>query len=222
MTQPPTFARLMPASDSGHGYSDAFERGNFLAGNTLQFVKSFVRRPSAVGAIAPSSRQLALTMVDWFDWENARNIVEYGPGTGVFTRQVVTKLHPDARFFAIERDPDLAAIVRATLPDVTVVEDSVANVVEHCRSLEMERVDAIVCGLPWASFPDSLQRECLDAMMQVLRPGGQFATFAYWQGLLLPAGQRFRRRLSDYFAKVESSPTVWRNLPPAFVYRCTR
>lgn len=193
-----------------------------MASNTFQFVKSFLRKPSAVGAIAPSSHQLALMMVDWFDWDAARNVIEYGPGTGVFTQQIVAELHPEAKFFAIERDPELAAIVKQRLPDVTLVEDSVANVVAHCKALEMEQVDAIVCGLPWASFPDALQRECLDAMMQVLRPGGQFATFAYWQGLLLPAGQRFRGRLSEYFSTVESSPTVWRNLPPAFVYRCQR
>ena len=53
-------------------------------------------------------------------------------------------------------------------------------------------------------------------------PGGQFATFAYLQGLLLPAGQRFKDKLAQSFSKVEKSPTVWRNLPPAFVYRCTK
>lgn len=190
--------------------------------NSFAFLKSFLRKPTAVGAIAPSSRHLAAMMVDWFDWPDARGVVEYGPGTGVFTEQIVRHLHPDAKFFAIERDPQLASLVRTRLPDVKVIEDSVANVVAHCQEVGIDQVDAIVCGLPWASFPDALQRDCLDAMMQVLRPEGQFATFAYWQGLLLPAGQRFKRRLGNYFSEVHHSPTVWRNLPPAFVYRCVR
>ena len=46
-------------------------------------------------------------------------------------------------------------------------------------------------------------------------------TFAYLQGLLLKAGKRFRKRLDDTFANVRRSPTVWWNLPPAFVYRCS-
>lgn len=188
----------------------------------LSFVRSFLKKPGAVGAIAPSSSYLAQTMVEWIDWNKARGVVEYGPGTGVFTEAVVGKLHEDAKFFAIERDPDLVAIVKDRVPDATVFEDSVANVVALCEQMEVGEVDAIICGLPWASFPASLQRECMDAMMQVLRPGGQFATFAYWQGLLLPAGQRFKRLLGDYFSTIEYSPTVWRNLPPAFVYRCTR
>ena len=61
----------------------------------------------------------------------------------------------------------------------------------------------------------------MQTMTQVLRPGGTFATFAYWQGLALPAGQRFASRLRSTFSRVQRSPTVWKNLPPAFVYRCT-
>lgn len=161
-------------------------------------------------------------MVDWIDWDTARGVVEYGPGTGVFTEAIVPRLHRDAKFFAIERSPDLCDITRSRCPGVTVFEDTVANVEQLCTQQGMESVDAVICGLPWAAFPESLQTACMDSLMRVLRPGGQFATFAYWQGLLLPAGRRFRSRLDDYFDTVQCSPTAWRNLPPAFVYRCRR
>jgi phospholipid N-methyltransferase len=55
-----------------------------------------------------------------------------------------------------------------------------------------------------------------------LRPGGRFATFAYVHGTPFPGGIRFRRMLRERFAKVSLSPVVWRNLPPAFVYRCEK
>ena len=190
--------------------------------DTLTFLKNFILHPTQVGAIAPSSAGLVDTMVDWFDWENARGVVEFGPGTGVFTEAVVKHLHSDARFFAIERSPELVSATQQRCPDVTVLEDSVTNVVELCRQQSIEKVDAVVCGLPWASFSESLQSEIMDAMLEVLVPGGQFATFAYWQGVILPAGMRFSRRLEQTFSSVEKSPTVWRNLPPAFVYRCIR
>jgi phosphatidylethanolamine/phosphatidyl-N-methylethanolamine N-methyltransferase len=91
-----------------------------------------------------------------------------------------------------------------------------------CDRQGIAQVDCIVSGLPWASFPDDMQTQYLDAMMTVLKPGGQFVTFAYLQGLLLPAGRRFRRKLDHYFSRVDRSRTVWLNLPPAFVYRCRR
>ncbi len=161
-------------------------------------------------------------MVDWFDWDAVRGVVEYGPGTGVFTEGISQRLHTDARFFAIERSADLAELTRARCPGTTVHEASAADVQQLCEKEGIHQVDAIICGLPWASFPVSLQASILDATLDVLRPGGQFATFAYWQGVVLPAGQRFSKRLRTSFSDVHRSPTVWRNLPPAFVYRCTK
>ncbi|TWT53443.1 hypothetical protein Pla22_10720 [Rubripirellula amarantea] len=186
------------------------------------FLKNFIRNPTKVGAIAPSSAGLAETMVDWFDWTNAKNVVEFGPGTGVFTEAILSRLHSDANFFAIEQSAELVAATQTRCPNATVIEDSVTNVANLCRSRGIESVDAIVCGLPWAAFSERLTDEIMDAMFEVLKPGGQFATFAYWQGVILPAGIRFSRRLEKQFASVHKSPTVWRNLPPAFVYRCIR
>ncbi|QDT13736.1 class I SAM-dependent methyltransferase [Stieleria marina] len=190
--------------------------------DTITFLKTFLRHPTQVGAIAPSSPALVRIMVDWFDWQNVRNVVEFGPGTGVFTQAIQTKLHSDAKFFAVERSSELAAATRALCPGVKVCEDSVTNIASLCDQESMDQIDAIICGLPWASFSDSLQSEIMETMLARLRPGAQFATFAYWQGIILPAGRRFSQRLHDSFTSVEKSETAWRNLPPAFVYRCVK
>ena len=186
------------------------------------FFKTFLRRPGQVGAIAPSSSYLAAEMCEWIRWSGAKGVVEYGPGTGAFTGAILQHLDPSTKFFAIERSGELCEVIRRRFPQVDVCEDSVENVVQLCEQRGMESVDAILCGLPWASFPPSLQHSCLEAMGKVLVPGGQFATFAYWQGLLLPAAHRFRKLLDNYFDTITTSRTVWRNLPPAFVYRCER
>ena len=186
----------------------------------LTFVKNFLRHPTQVGAIAPSSPGLVEAMVEWFDWDSIRGVVEFGPGTGVFTEAIAQRLHPQAKFFAIESSAELTEVTRRRCPSVTVHEDSVVNVAELCRRESIDSVDAILCGLPWASFSPALQSEVMDAMIEVLAPGAKFATFAYWQGVVLPTGRSFSRRLRDTFTSVERSHTVWKNLPPAFVYRC--
>ena len=83
-------------------------------------------------------------------------------------------------------------------------------------------MDAVLSGLPWAVFPDSLQLELLEEIKANLKPGGKFATFAYVQGMVLPAAQKFRKLLKSEFGEVHQSPIVWRNAPPAFVYRCEK
>ena len=188
----------------------------------FKFLWQFLRHPGKVGAVWPSSKRLARAMMDSIDWSEAKTVLEYGPGTGIFTEHILQSKKPETRFLAIELNPQLASVLKEKVQGVEIVVDSVANVVTICKERDIEQVDGIICGLPWASFPESLQREILDAMFLVLKPGGQFATFAYRQGVWLPAGRRFRQMLDDRFSKVEKSKTVWRNMPPAFVYRCTR
>lgn len=189
---------------------------------TPRFLSSFFQRPDVVGAVAPSSAGLARRMVEWIDWPHLRAVIEYGPGTGSFTPAIVRAKKRESRFFAIELEPTFVEILNQRFPDVVVHRDSVANVRALCDREGIDQVDAIVSGLPWAAFPEALQTQFLDAAMSVLKPGGQFVTFAYLQGLLLPGGRRFRRMLRRYFKTVGTSRVVWFNLPPAFVYRCRR
>jgi len=186
----------------------------------IKFFLSFLSSPRNVGAIAPSSQRLARAMVEWIDWSHVRAVVEYGPGTGVFTEHILSNMHPGTKFFAIELDPTLVRILAERYPNVRVYQDSVNNVKTLCQQEGIEQIDAVICGLPWAAFTDDQQSDFMNSMLEVLKPGGQFATFAYLQGLLLPAGRRFKKRLSDSFSNVEYSRTQWLNLPPAFVYRC--
>lgn len=187
-----------------------------------RFLSQFFKEPGAVGAVAPSSPDLAEKMVQWIDWPSVRTVIEYGPGTGAFTWRIRQCLPPGCRFLAIELNPQFAALLKQRYPDVRVYRDSVANVEAICRGEGIAQVDAIVSGLPWAVFGQRQQAEILGGMMAVLKQGGQFVTFAYLQGLLLPAAWRFRANLMRHFSEVQRSPTAWMNLPPALVYRCRK
>jgi len=182
----------------------------------------FLKNPKRTGAIATSSRGLARMICSKIGVDSASVIVEYGPGTGVFTEEILRMKKPEACFFAIEHSPALAENFRRKFPDTRLFEDSAENVAEMLAEVGQTQIDSIVCGLPWATFDEPLQDSLLNATLSSLRPGGKFATFAYLQGLLLPAGKRFKKKLAQSFSTVDKSPTVWRNLPPAFVYRCTK
>ncbi|HAE39103.1 MAG TPA: hypothetical protein DCG57_10760, partial [Candidatus Riflebacteria bacterium] len=71
--------------------------------SSWQFVKQFCREPRTIGAIAPSSNQLANRMIQQINFATARVIVEYGPGTGAFTRQVLKHINLNRTiFFGLE------------------------------------------------------------------------------------------------------------------------
>jgi phosphatidylethanolamine/phosphatidyl-N-methylethanolamine N-methyltransferase len=190
--------------------------------NYTKFIAEFLRKPREIGAIVPSSRALSSRMTEWIDWDTVGAVVEYGPGMGAFTGDILSRMRPGARYFAVEIDAVMVAVLKKQFPGITIYQDSVKNIKKLCEKERIETVDAIICGLPWALFSEKDQTDFLDTMMSVLRSGGQFTTFAYLQGLLLPAAHRFKRKLKEYFLEVELSNTVWWNLPPAFTYRCRR
>lgn len=188
--------------------------------SSFRFFGQFLRRPGTVGALAPSSRRLARSMVEWVDWGQVETAVEYGPGTGAFTREILGRLSPQATFIAFEPNHEMAKLWQGRFPERDLHCGSAARVGNELFRLGKGHADVIISGLPWASFSLSLQREILDATVASLRPGGHFATFAYLQGLLLPGGIRFRHLLREYFQDIETSSVTWLNLPPAIVYRC--
>jgi phosphatidylethanolamine/phosphatidyl-N-methylethanolamine N-methyltransferase len=186
------------------------------------FLREFVRRPTQIGAVAPSSDALARAMVDGMDWERARVVVECGPGTGAITPRILERLGPGTRFFAVEVNETCARELKRRHPGLTVHRACVSDLTGICRSAGVSGVDVVISGLPWAAFGDEGQARFLGAIYEALRPGGQFATFAYSHAAGLPAGRRFRGLLARTFSEVERSRSVWRNLPPAFVYRCRK
>lgn len=188
----------------------------------MRFLREFISQPITTGAIAPSSSFLARTMIEGLALPTAEAVLEYGPGTGVFTEHILRELNPECKFAAIELNPQFAEVFRARHPRAALFQESVENVRAICDRSGIEFADCIISGLPWAVFSHSMQIKFLDEMMRVLKPGGRFVTFGYVHALVLPPAKRFASLLDRYFTDISKSPTVWLNVPPAFVYRCRR
>lgn len=188
----------------------------------LNFLGAFVKRPFDTGAVAPSSARLAARMTEGMGLAEAETVVELGPGTGVFTRVILARLTPQARLLCIEINPKLARVLAGRFPRAQVITDCVENLAQHLEAVGGASADSVISGLPWAAFSSERQERLLAAVVAALRPGGRFATFAYLHAAWLPPGRSFRGLLESRFTRVETSAVVWRNLPPAFVYRCQK
>jgi phosphatidylethanolamine/phosphatidyl-N-methylethanolamine N-methyltransferase len=176
----------------------------------------------SVGAVAPSSARLAELITDVAEVNRASVVVEFGPGTGAFTEAILRKLPAEASFFAIEANEAFAGVTRKRFPGMQVFHDSAVTVRSHLEACGHHSCDCIVSGLPFASFSAAQQDEILAAILDVLEPGGRFVTFAYLAGIVSPLARRFRRRLIQEFSDVAATHTIWRNIPPAYVYRAIR
>ena len=123
------------------------------------FLWEYLKHPRAVGALAPSSRRLAETMMEPLDFRRAEVIVEYGPGTGAFTELLLARKRPETRLILIEQNP---AFFRRLFSryhgreNTTVQYGSAENAVRLLQECGVQKADAVVSGLPFTSLPQEV------------------------------------------------------------------
>lgn len=186
------------------------------------FLAAAIRRPATMGAVAPSSPRLAKVLASVVPREGSPVVVELGPGTGAVSVAVEHRIPPDGRHLAVELDPRMVEYLQRTRPQLEVLHGDARHLGKLLADNGVDHVDAVICGLPWALFDQATQQAVLGEVSRAIGATGAFTTFAYLHGMTLTAARRFRRTLRESFDEVLVSATVWRNVPPAFVYVCRR
>ncbi|MBF7043985.1 class I SAM-dependent methyltransferase [Campylobacter volucris] len=182
------------------------------------FLYQYLKHPKQTGALCASSKKLSKLITSHV--KNAKNIVEIGPGTGSFTKYILNQKNPNANFFAVEINPQMAQKLQKKIKNIDIEISSAQNLLTMLEKRSIKNADLIISGIPWASLKLKDQDLLLKSIHNALEDQGSFATFAY----ILPTlkGRKFKKKLFNTFSKVEISPIVWQNLPPAFVYFCTK
>ena len=150
-------------------------------GDALLFARNFFRHPRMLGSIVPSSRFLIKELLQPIDWNQARVIVEYGPGVGVITAEILRRMRSDAVLIAIEMNPDFVTHLRATLPDarLKVVEGSAEAVKEILERFGHGKANYIISGIPFSTISAAMRERILRNTSQALAPGGAFLVFQF-------------------------------------------
>jgi phospholipid N-methyltransferase len=177
------------------------------------FLRSFVRDWRTIGSVTPSSRFLVEAMLDKIDFGRVRRVVEYGPGTGVFTGEILRRLRPDGALLALDTEDHFIAELNAKFPDprLIAVRGSAAAIARHLDALGWDGAEVIVSGIPYTAMPQELREGILSASAAALAPGGQFVAYQY-SPYIRPLLGRLYRRVDTHW--------VARNVPPAFFFVC--
>lgn len=180
------------------------------------FLKEFFKERKTVGAISPSSKSLTKKMLKNVDFKNANVIVEYGPGTGVFTRRIIESMNPDAKLYVFElHEPFFVSLKKEFENDkrVLVINDSAVNVRKYLELDNKKYADVIISSLPLTNFDQKLTMRILKSAEIALKPEGQYIQFQY--------SLNARKLLIKIFSSISIQFTA-NNLPPAFVYTCKK
>ena len=178
----------------------------------LSFILQYITKPRTTGAILPSSRYLARKMVANINFNETRCIVEYGPGTGVFTEKLLEKRNKDTILILIERNEQFCNMLREKYkhePNLFIEEDSAENIGAHLAKHGFPHADYVISGLPFASLPQEISAKILIETTKFLNPQGRFITFQY---------TLFKKKIFlQYFPKLDIK-REFRNIPPAYIF----
>ncbi|GGF26152.1 class I SAM-dependent methyltransferase [Hymenobacter cavernae] len=175
------------------------------------FVEEFFRNPAMVGSLIPSSRELTNKVIEPIDFAAARCIVEYGPGTGVFTDILVARRRAETTIVLVETNRRFATLLQeryTNQPNVHIIHGSADKTGDYLKHLGVKEVEYVVCGLPFSSLPRKLGWRIVEHTQQLLLPAGKLILFQY---------SLQNRKLFEKFFRLTGHTHVLLNLPPAYV-----
>lgn len=181
---------------------------------TALFARNFVRHPRMLGSFIPSSRFLIRTVLQHMEFGRARLIVEYGPGVGTFTREILQRMRPDAALVVMETNPEFVQFLQATIvdPRLHVVAGSAADIETALTERKLGRADYVVSGIPFSTLPAHVREAVLRATHAILKADGAFLVYQF-SPMVFDSLRRVFSQVRRGFQPL--------NVPPAQLFFCT-
>lgn len=196
----------------------AKERPAALAGSGRRaqlslFARNFFRHPRMLGSIIPSSPFLVRRLIERIDWQNARVLVEYGPGVGTITRELLSRMPPDATLVVLETNQDFVDFLERSLPDprLKIIKGSAETIQDELTRLGLPAADYVLAGIPFSSMPADTRDTILTSSLAALSPRGAMLIYQF--------SSRVSSDLNRVFSKVERDFEPF-NILPAKLYYC--
>ena len=181
----------------------------------IKFLIQYIMHPRITGAILPSSKRLSRKMIKEINFDNCNCIIELGPGTGVFTEELLKRRDINTKVILIEYNREFYKLLKSkydNIENVYIINDSAENIDRYTKKYSIDNVEYIVSGLPFASLPNDMSEVILNKSKSILGYRGSFITFQY---------TKFKKDLiKKYFKDIKINREVL-NIPPAYVFMCT-
>ncbi|MEO4053010.1 rRNA adenine N-6-methyltransferase family protein [Solibacillus sp. CAU 1738] len=181
----------------------------------ILFLYQFLINPKSVGAILPSSRFLGDKMIEKINFKKAKYIVEYGPGTGVFTEKLIKKRDSKTVILLVENNKGFYSLLKEKYKEqnnVFVVNGSAEHIERYLREFDIPYVDYVISGLPFSSLSKNISCKILLNTNKILKEDGIFITFQYTK--------LKKEFIKHYFTKIDIK-REYRNFPPAYIFNCS-
>jgi phosphatidylethanolamine/phosphatidyl-N-methylethanolamine N-methyltransferase len=174
------------------------------------FIQELVTKPREIGAILPSSRNLAVAMARWLPRDPHAYALELGPGTGAVTEALIDRGLREDRLIAIEQSPKMADHLRSRFPRAKVITGDAFKLDELLKrhASHVDKINTVISSLPLMNFPADIAHDLARKIRAILPNGGKLVQYTYRVTRTPKAAAHFR---------CVASNVVWLNVPPARV-----
>ena len=180
----------------------------------LFFLMQYLRNPFGTGGVAPSGRQLAKLMVSEIAPQPSEVIVELGPGTGAFTRELLAQGVEPANLILVEFNKEFVKFLKREFPDLRIVEGPAQDLPRLLKTLGQGPITKIISGIPLRSMKPAECQLIAKSVAAVLEPGGLFVQFSYFKASPVP-----KEVAAEVGLTGECVGSAMNNVPPAFVWQ---
>jgi phospholipid N-methyltransferase len=185
--------------------------------STLSYVKNLVT-DKYIASVTPTSGFGVRRVCGMIDFRRCGVVVEFGPGTGVFTRHLLRNMGPESKLVLIERNPNFCKLLRSSFrdPRAIILQDCASNVLGILDSLKL-RADYVLSGIPFSFLSLSMRDGILRNSHRALQDGGKFLAYqTFYQ-----ANNHLKAHLDRIFRSVRVGYEML-NLPPLRVYEALK
>lgn len=183
----------------------------------IEFLQAFLKNPAKVGAIAPSSPELAQKMLDGIRPADESVVLELGVGTGAITKYLQEVVTTGESYLGIELDKDLVRLLRKNFPALKMVRGNACDTFSIYQKTGFGKVGYIICCLPFVSLPNEIGEKILSEVDKFMEQGScVFRTFQYAHGYYFPSAIKLREHMRNRYGKAKRSPLIVKNVPPAY------
>ncbi|WP_442506074.1 class I SAM-dependent methyltransferase [Novipirellula sp. SH528] len=149
-----------------------------FAKRAFHVFRAWMKQPTQVATICPSSPFLTENIADRDCIRNASSVVELGPGAGGTTLALLSQMRPDARLLAIEKtDVFREALDEIADPRLTSQIGDACDLTGLLEQHQFGRADVIVSGIPFSAIPPVVAKNLVQSIHQALKPGGAFIAY---------------------------------------------
>lgn len=181
---------------------------NINANTKINFLKTLLS-DKQVGAVARTSKYVIRAILKNLGKKPANLIIEYGPGDGVMTRELLKHLSSKGSLVVIESNTNFnQALKKISDPRLKIINGKVQNIIPKFNRYGLSRIDAAISGIPFSMIGSADRDKIVKNTFHHLKAGGNFIVYQYSPLML--------QLLKRHFKKVKISFEV-RNIPPCFI-----